>query len=70
MNYEILHDGVGAENHDRETGRFEVRFGPEVKRFNRLLSAFFFYYQLRQTASLWDTTADAILLERKIYLQF
>ena len=61
--------GVGAENHDRSTGKFEVRY-LEIKVFTQLKDAFNFYNKLKYPASLYDTTSLPVCLEWKIYKEF
>ncbi|MGZ3838192.1 MAG: hypothetical protein ACXVMS_05800 [Flavisolibacter sp.] len=63
--HEILAEAIGAEYCTRERGRFEVHFGARVKTFERLMVAFFFYYELTEPASLWDMTEQPTLVERK-----
>ena len=68
MEYAIIQDGIGAEHHTTEIGRFEVHYDKTVKTFDRLVVAFFFYFELDRTASLWDITEERTLIERKVYL--
>ena len=68
MEQAIIYDGPGAEHHPRETGRFEVHYGKETRTFDRLVVAFFFYFELNRSASLWNTTEGKTLIERKLYL--
>ena len=61
----------GAEHHQREEGRFEVRWGKgHKKEFTFFLKAFVFYLLAEHEASLWDVTAEVELIERKVQFDF
>lgn len=63
----IVERGV---SHSRENGMFIVKYRNIVKEFSSLVSAFQFYYHLKEAASLWDITEREELLEKNIYIVF
>jgi hypothetical protein len=61
----------GAEHHQREEGKFEVRWGKgEKEEFTYFLKAFIFYLKAEHEASLWDVTAEPKLVEMKVQFAF
>ena len=65
----IYRESDAAEHHQREEGLFEVHYSNRlVKTFSTFMSAFLFYIRLEEPAALWDVTANASFIERKIFL--
>lgn len=63
---ELISTVERAVSHHREVGKFLVLYRESSKEFPSLVSAFIFYYNLKEAASLWDMTENSELLEQKI----
>jgi hypothetical protein len=62
----VIRSGIGLANYTlREEGKFQVRYGTEIKNYKTLVSAALLYEQLAEEASLWDMTKEPILVESK-----
>ena len=62
---ELISTVEKAVSHRRESGKFVVIYQNNLKSFDKLLTAFIFYFGLNGEASLWDITEGEELLEKK-----
>ena len=62
----VISCGIGIINYTiREEGRFQIKFGSQIKEFTTLLSAALYFDRLTEEASLWDMNSEPILVESK-----